>query len=153
LNGYSTTCPLQQLRQAGCGKSTRTVGPGEAEHAGGAVEPRRNTAWGWDARFFDAGATHAPIETLRGSVLLEHPQKQGPARRSLGNGPGNTGQQRPTDATPPTVVGDVQVLDEAAPPVVVVEEDVPEAHQPGMVLNDDGRAVGWEGEPGGPDRP
>jgi hypothetical protein len=25
LNGYSTTCPLQELRQAGCGKSTRTM--------------------------------------------------------------------------------------------------------------------------------
>ena len=86
-----------------------------------------------------------PDRTLRGSVLLKHPQIQGPARRSLGNGPGNTGQQRPIDATPPTVVGDGQVLDEAGPPVVVVEEDVPEAISPDsssatMVMLLDGRA-------------
>ena len=25
MNGYSTTCPVQELRQAGGGKSTRTM--------------------------------------------------------------------------------------------------------------------------------
>ncbi|MEH0828297.1 MULTISPECIES: hypothetical protein [unclassified Micromonospora] len=53
---------------------------------------------------------------------------------------------------PALVVDDVQIVDEAAPPRVVVEHHVDEAHQPAVVLGEDGLAVGRCGEPCRPHR-